>query len=47
MSEVFVWEDIPEAHMKVRCNEHKPCNMAVPVSANRPGLRTIEDAVEG
>jgi crotonyl-CoA carboxylase/reductase len=27
-------------------NEHKPGNMAVLVSAKRPGLRTLEDAVE-
>ena len=46
MSEVFAWEDIPEAHMKMRRNEHKPGNMAVLVTAKRPGLRTVEDAIE-
>ena len=46
MSEVFAWEDIPEAHMKMRRNEHKPGNMAVLVTSKRPGLRTIEDAIE-
>jgi len=46
MSEVFPWEDIPEAHMKMHRNEHKPGNMAVLVSSKRPGLRTIEDAIE-
>ncbi len=46
MSEVFPWEDIPEAHMKMHRNEHKPGNMAVLVSSRRPGLRTIEDAIE-
>ena len=46
MSEVFPWEDIPEAHMKMHRNEHKPGNMAVLVSSKRPGLRTIEDVIE-
>ncbi len=45
MSEVFAWEDIPAAHMKMWRNEHKPGNMAVLVSAKRPGLRTLEDTV--
>jgi len=39
MSEVFPWEDIPRAHTKMM-------NMAVLVQAKRPGLRTLEDAVE-
>ena len=47
MSEVFSWEDIPEAHMKMLRNQHKPGNMAVLVQAPRPGLRTIEDAIDG
>ena len=46
MSEVFPWEDIPAAHTKMMNNQHKPGNMAVLVSAKRPGLRTLEDAVE-
>ena len=46
MSEVFGWDDIPRAHMKMRRNEHKPGNMAVLVSSKVPGLRTIEDAIE-
>jgi crotonyl-CoA carboxylase/reductase len=46
MSEVFAWDDIPRAHMKMRRNEHKPGNMAVLVNAKRPGMRTIEDARE-
>ncbi len=46
MSEVFSWEDIPRAHMKMQANEHKPGNMAVLVSSKLPGLRTIEDAIE-
>ena len=47
MSEVFAWEDIPAAHMKMWKNEHKPGNMAVLVQAPRTGLRTLEDVLEG
>jgi crotonyl-CoA carboxylase/reductase len=47
MSEVFSWNDIPRAHMKMRRNEHKPGNMAVLVQARRPGMRTLEDAIAG
>ena len=43
MSEVFPWDEIPEAHVKMRRNEHKPGNMAVLVQAPRTGLRTLED----
>jgi len=46
MSEVFPWEDLPEAHMKMRRNEHKPGNMAVLIQAPRTGLRTLEDVLE-
>ena len=46
MSEVFPWAEIPEAHMKMRRNEHKPGNMAVLVQAMEPGRRTVEDCVE-
>ena len=46
MSEVFPWDEIPEAHMKMLRNEHLPGNMSVLVSAKRPGLRTLEDAIE-
>ncbi|MEM9476657.1 MAG: crotonyl-CoA carboxylase/reductase [Pseudomonadota bacterium] len=46
MSEVFSWDDLPEAHMKMRRNEHKPGNMAVLVQAPKTGLRTMEDALE-
>ena len=46
MSEMFSWDDIPEAHMKMRRNEHKPGNMAVLVQAKKPGLRTIEDCIK-
>ncbi len=47
MSEVLSWRDIPRAHMKMMRNEHKPGNMAVLVQAKRPGMRTLEDAIEG
>jgi len=46
MSEMFSWDDIPEAHMKMRRNEHKPGNMAVLVQAKKPGLHTIEDCIK-
>jgi crotonyl-CoA carboxylase/reductase len=46
MSEVFPWAEIPDAHVKMRKNEHKPGNMAVLVSAPRTGLRTFEDVCE-
>jgi crotonyl-CoA carboxylase/reductase len=28
-------------------NQHRPGNMAVLVQARRPGLRTLDDAMEG
>ncbi len=46
MSEVFPWDDLPEAHMKMRRNEHKPGNMAVLVNSPLTGLRTFEDTLE-
>jgi crotonyl-CoA carboxylase/reductase len=46
MSDVFAWADIPRAHTRMWRNEHPPGNMAVLVSARRPGLRTFEDAME-
>ncbi len=46
MSEVFAWNDIPRAHMKMWRNEHKPGNMAVLVQAKRPGMRTLEEAAQ-
>jgi len=47
MSEVFAWEDIPMAHMKMMKNAHKPGNMAVLVQAKKPGRRTLDDCIEG
>lgn len=46
MSEVFPWSEIPDAHAKMRKNEHKPGNMAVLVSATQTGLRTFEDTLD-
>ena len=46
LSEVFPWEEIPRAHMKMLRNEHMPGNMAVLVQAPRPGLRTFDDVLE-
>ena len=46
MSEVFPWAEIPQAHMLMRTNKHKPGNMAVLVQAPTTGLRTFEDAFE-
>ncbi|MEO0943768.1 MAG: crotonyl-CoA carboxylase/reductase [Pseudomonadota bacterium] len=46
MSEVFGWSEIPDAHIKMRRNEHKPGNMAVLVQAPQTGLRTWEDTLD-
>ena len=46
MSEVFPWEGIPDAHEKMADNRHLPGNMAVLVTAQRPGLRTFEQVQE-
>ena len=46
MSEVLPWEQIPEAHMKMMRNQHRPGNMAVLVGAPTTGLRTFADAIE-
>ncbi|MDD2868181.1 crotonyl-CoA carboxylase/reductase [Neomegalonema sp.] len=46
MSEVFPWDEIPQAHTKMLRNQHKPGNMAVLVSAPTTGLRTYEDVLE-
>ena len=46
MSEVFAWDEIPQSHMKMMRNEHKPGNMAVLVQAPHTGLRTWEDTLE-
>ncbi|MEZ5853971.1 MAG: crotonyl-CoA carboxylase/reductase [Hyphomicrobiaceae bacterium] len=46
MSEVFAWEQIPKAHMRMLKNQHKPGNMAVLVNAPSTGMRTFEDVQE-
>ena len=46
MSEVFPWDELPQAHMKMFKNEHKPGNMSVLVQAPRTGLVTLEDVLE-
>ena len=45
MSEVFPWDQIPDAHIKMLRNQHKPGNMAVLVQSPRTGLRTVEDVL--
>jgi crotonyl-CoA carboxylase/reductase len=47
MSEVYSWDDIPQAHMQMLKNLHKPGNMAVLVQAKKPGRYTVEDCMEG
>ncbi len=46
MSECFDWGAIPDAHTKMRKNEHKPGNMAVLVQSPQKGLRTFADTLE-
>jgi len=45
MSEVFPWSAIPDAHLKMRRNEHKPGNMAVLVQSPRAGLSSLEEVL--
>lgn len=44
MSECLPWEQIPDAHMRMLANEHKPGNMAVLVQSPRAGIRTFAEA---
>jgi crotonyl-CoA carboxylase/reductase len=46
MSDVFPWDQLPEPHMMMLRNEHKPGNMSVLIQAPTTGLRTLEDAIE-
>ena len=46
MSEVFPWKEIPDAHIKMLRNEHKPGNMSVLVQAPKAGLKTLADVLE-
>ena len=41
MSEVFDWNNIPNAHEKMLNNEHKAGNMAVLVGASKEGLKSL------
>jgi crotonyl-CoA carboxylase/reductase len=45
MSEVFSWDEIPQAHIKMRRNEHKPGNMSVLVQSPKAGLKSLEDVL--
>jgi crotonyl-CoA carboxylase/reductase len=45
MSEVFGWEQIPQAHTKMWKNQHAPGNMSALVNAPHAGLRTLEDVI--
>ncbi|SHH30981.1 crotonyl-CoA carboxylase/reductase [Cognatishimia maritima] len=46
LSETFPWDEIPEAHMKMFRNEHKPGNMSVLVQAPKTGLRTLQEVLD-
>ncbi|WP_434290470.1 crotonyl-CoA carboxylase/reductase [Celeribacter sp. SCSIO 80788] len=46
MSEVFTYDDIPQAHMKMLKNQHKPGNMAVLVQSPKTGLHTLQDVLD-
>lgn len=41
LSECFPWAEVPQAHMKMRANAHKPGNMAVLVNAAKLGMTTL------
>ncbi len=47
MSECFVWADIAKAHTKMNNNEHLPGNMAVLITAQKPGLKTFDEVKAG
>ena len=47
MSEVFAWTDIPRAHDKMMKNQHRPATWPCSSRPRRPGMRTLEDAIEG
>ncbi|MTI18335.1 crotonyl-CoA carboxylase/reductase [Rhodobacteraceae bacterium RKSG542] len=46
LSEVFPWDQIPQAHTKMWNNQHAPGNMAVLVTSPKAGLKTFEDVLE-
>ncbi len=41
LSETFTWDTLPDAHTKMRANQHKPGNMAVLINATKPGQKTL------
>jgi crotonyl-CoA carboxylase/reductase len=41
MSELFAWNNIPDAHEKMLNNEHKGGNMAVLVGAAKEGQKSL------
>ena len=45
LSEVFDWNELPKAHMKMRQNQHLPGNMSVLVQAPCRGLRTVAETL--
>jgi crotonyl-CoA carboxylase/reductase len=45
MSEVFAWNEIPDAHTKMHLNAHKPGNMSVLVQSPKAGLKTFRDVL--
>ena len=45
MSEVFPWDEIPAAHMKMLKNQHLPGNMAVLVQAQKTGMTTFAEVI--
>lgn len=45
LGELFPWDQLPAAHTRMWRNEHAPGNMAVLVSAPRPGLRDLEETL--
>jgi crotonyl-CoA carboxylase/reductase len=45
MSEVFPWDEIPTAHMKMLKNQHLPGNMAVLVQAQKTGMTTFAEVI--
>jgi crotonyl-CoA carboxylase/reductase len=46
MSEVFPWDEIPDAHLKMLRNQHKPGNMSVLVQSPKAGLKTLGEVLE-
>ena len=46
MSELFAWNNIPDAHEKMLNNEHKGGNMAVLVGAAKEGQKSLNQKVK-